>query len=814
MSDFIKQFVDHMRSVDCAPASVDGIIADDKRHYYQLEGDKRGVKKGVYCLLEDERGAVGWCKNYREGISHGWSSKVKREWSPEDKVAWKKRVADKKAMDDAEGLILRQAAAVKAAAIMKTCTPATAHPYLTRKGINGLGSYNCPSVKLRDDMPEIKNALIVPAYKDGKLSSVQIICDDGGKWFLPDGDMAGAYGVIKGGADMSTIYICEGFATGASVHEAAKKPVVVAFNAGNIKAVAVAIRAKYPEAQIVIAADNDKWRFKYPRPSQVKGIERDKVDGDDERWSDWQTSGWLENKGVIEARQAAVAIGGASVLYPEFEDVKTKPTDWNDAHKAYGLDWIRIRLEAISADRAVGIPVPQLDDVVVHPDGSPSINEDDWHSYLSQLPPIESYDDDVRASVELYEAHNKDDDFDANWKEKLHYDDKGNLTSKSLNNISLMLANAPMFKEMFCYDEFAHEKIIVQCPPWEKPEKFKPRPITDEDLTWLCIGLEKIGLTLNMLVVKKILDAVIMKKRRNPAREYFSGLEWDGIPRLDKWLAYYAGAESEPAAYLSAIGTIWMVAAVTRVFHCGHKFDHMLILEGAQGAGKSSLLRELATIYGKEYFDDTIKANELGQTAIVPKLQGVLIIEIAELAGLRKADIETFKQQITIQEDRIVQKYKNEPTRYPRQFVLAGTFNIVQGYMDDPTGNRRLWPCKVGKIDIEALRADKAQLWAEAVHLYRKGTNLYLDEPMRQVLSEVQESRKIVHPWMPDLEAIARGLLFVSSKEIWDALQIERAKRTVFASNDIAKIMVELGFEYGRAQVGGIRQYGWSRKNA
>lgn len=812
MSDFIKQFVDFMRSVDCAPASSDGVIADDKRHYYQLEGDKRGVKKGVYCLLEDENGAVGWCKNYREGISHGWSSKVKREWSADEKSAWKKKIADKKIADDAESLQLRATAVKRANDIMKGSKPAEAHPYLAHKGIKAGGAYFNPSVRLRDDLKDIKDALIIPAYKDGKLSSCQIIDGDGGKWFLPDGDMAGAYGVIKSGDDMGVIYIVEGYATGASVHEATGKPVIVAFNAGNLKPVAKAIKAKYPASVIVFGADNDRWRFKYPRPAQVKNIDREAIKGDDPRWEEWRTSGWLENKGIIEARQAAVAIGGAAVIYPEFEeDIKHKPTDWNDAHKLNGLDWIKIRLEAISTDRAIEGQVFPPVDVVVNFDSPPSFDAKEWEDYLNSIPPIEAYNDDVRAEVGLYDTHSDDIDYDKNWKEKLHYDDKGNLTSKSLNNVSLMLANAPAFKEMFCYDEFAHEKIVVQCPPWEKPEKFKPRPITDEDLTWLCVGLEKIGLTLNMMVVKKILDAVIMKKRRNPAREYFNSLEWDGIERLNKWLSYYAGAESDDADYLAAIGTIWMVAAVTRVFHCGHKFDHMLILEGAQGAGKSSLLRELATIYGKEYFDDTIKANELGQTAIVPKLQGVLIIEIAELAGMRKADIETFKQQITIQDDRIVKKYSNEPTRYPRQFVLAGTFNLVQGYLDDPTGNRRFWPCKVGKIDLEALRKDKAQLWAEAVALYRKGLPLYLDDDMRAKLVITQESRKIVHPWMPDLESLSRGKPFISSKEIWEALAIERAKRTVFAGNDIAKIMVELGFEYGRPQIGGFRQYGWSK---
>lgn len=809
MEDIIQQFIDFMRSVDCAPANIYDIKADDKRHYYQIEGDKRGIKKGVYCLLIDERGGVGWCKNYREGVSHGWSSKVKKEWSAEEKAAWKKRVDDKKNADEAELLELRRSAAKRANDIMKASKPANEHLYLTRKGIKGTGAYISESVRLRDDLPEIKNPLVIPAYKDGKLSSCQIIDGDGGKWFLPDGDMDGSYGVIKSNNDMSIIYICEGFATGASIHEVSDKPIVVAFNAGNLKAVALAIKKKYPSALIIMAADNDRWSFKYPRAKETKELVSSEIDGDDTRWDDWRAKDLLNNVGLLKAKQAAIAIGGAAVIYPDFETQKDKPTDWNDAHKLYGIEWVKDKIQSAQsmADRAVmGQVIPP--DAVVSDHDSPPFSNDPPLEWLMQYPPIEAYDDEAIGMISLYEKTEPVEDVD--WKGMLHYNDEGKLKAKSLNNVQVILEHSPKFKDMFAYDEFAHEKILVQCPDWEKPASFKPRPICDEDNTWLAMSLEKHGLTLDMGKIKKILDAVIIKKRRNPAREYFSGLEWDGIERLNKWLSYYAGAEYEDEEYLACVGTKWLVACVTRVFEPATKFDHVLILEGEQGARKSTMLKELATIRGRSYFDDTIKVSDLGEDKTVPKLQGVLIIELAEMAGLRKSDVDKLKQQITITEDRLVRKYANEATRFPRQFVMAGTINPVQGYLEDPTGNRRFLPVKVGrKIDIEAIARDKEQLWAEAVNLYRQKYPLWIDDVMMDKLRLVQISREVINPWLPDIETLVRGKDFVSNQLIWETLGIERARRGQKDFSTISKIMVGLGYKPVRKRLSGVREYGW-----
>jgi len=810
LDEIISKFIEHMRAFDCAPADTSVIVADDKPHYYQIDGDKRGVKKGQYCLLIDDMGGLGWCKNYREGKSHGFSSKVKKEWTEEEKAAWKKSRDEKKSAAELESARLRKEAVARCNELMKRAKPATTHPYLTRKGIKSTGIYELRDFQLADHMPVISHGLIIPAYKDGKLSTMQAIDEQGGKWFMPEAEIDGSYGVIKG-ADMDVLYIVEGVATGASVYEAVGRTVVIAFNAGNLKPVAKAMKEKYPQAQIVIAADNDAWRFKSQRPKAVKDIKRDEVAGDDARWQEWLDAGYLENKGVIEARQAAVAIGGASVLYPEFEGWhKDKPTDWNDAHKILGLDEIRIRLEAISTDRAIVKPEPPLDAVVSN-DDSPTFSQEPPLEWLMTRPPIEAYEDEALGVMELYDPKVNDTHQDVvNWRGMLQFDDKGKLKTNSLNNVQIILEHSPKFRDMFAYDEFAHEKILVQCPDWENPKTFKPRPITDEDNTWLAMSLEKHGLTSDMGKIKKILDAVIVKKRRNPAREYFNSLQWDGIERLNKWLTYYAGAEYEDADYLAAIGTKWLVACVSRVFEPATKFDHVLILEGDQGARKSTMLKELATIRGRSYFDDTIKVSDLGEDKTVPKLQGVLIIELAEMAGLRKSDVDKLKQQITITEDRLVRKYANEASRFPRQFVMAGTINPVNGYLEDPSGNRRFLPVRVGrKIDIEAIARDKEQLWAEAVHLYRAKYPLWIDDDIMDKLKIVQISREVISPWLPDIEQLVRGKEFISNQLIWETLGIEKSRRTNKDFTTISKIMVGLGYKPTRKRLSGEREYGW-----
>lgn len=340
--------------------------------------------------------------------------------------------------------------------------------------------------------------------------------------------------------------------------------------------------------------------------------------------------------------------------------------------------------------------------------------------------------------------------------------------------------------------------------------------MSDSDTTNLTMELEKHGIIQPFSTVKKIVEAVIRNDSRNPAQEYFSGLKWDGVPRLDRWLSYYCGAQKDHPEYLAAVGRKWLVAAVNRVFEPGCKFENMLILEGEQGVKKSMALRELATIHGKAYFDDSIELSDLGSDKTVPKLQGVLIVEIAELTGIHKKDVKGLKQQLSIQSDRYVLKYANETSIFPRKFIFAASVNPEgDGYLQDATGNRRFWPVKCGpNIDIEALKRDKEQLWAEAVVLYRAGERLYLEDRIEKLAKEAQGDRSHVHAWYADLEKFKDAKSPVFDSEIWAALGInDRTKRTRAGSLDIAKIMTSLNFERGKRRNNGKTEACWELKN-
>ena len=301
----IDAFLDHMRACDIAPADPDEIIADDKRRRYRLEGDKPRVRNGSYQLkVEPDGFAVGWAMSFRDGTAHAWHSKSDRKVSAEDRAAWKKRTADAKLLRDAQALTGAKAAADKAKRIWARASETGTTGYLNRKacGLHGARVW--------------QGLVVVPMYGAAGLVGLQFIAADGAKRFLTDCAKEGAYFPITTKDEgKSTIIICEGFATGAAIRQATGYPVVVAFDAGNLKPVALAMRRKYPDARIVIGADNDQWT--------------------------------KSNPGQAKAQQAALAIGGAQVVSPLIpDDDDARRTDWDDVARSDGLDAVRQAFEA------------------------------------------------------------------------------------------------------------------------------------------------------------------------------------------------------------------------------------------------------------------------------------------------------------------------------------------------------------------------------------------------------------------------------------------------------------------------------------
>jgi putative DNA primase/helicase len=342
MTDPVSAFLDHMRAVDCAPDDPGVVVPDDKRRRYRLEGDKPRTQNGCYSLRVEADGfAFGWCKNWREGVTHPWHLKAARKVTAPEREAWKARAVLARQARDAADKAAHDEAAARAKALWSRCAKSGEAGYLDRKGCQLHGARVS------------KGAVVVPVYGEGGIVSLQFIGPDGSKRFLRDSQLAGGYFPIASrGESVERLAICEGFATGAALRDALGWPVVCAFNAGNLVPVAKAMRAKYPEARIVIAADNDQWT---------------------------EIAGKPANPGLDWARQAAVAIGGAQVIAPQVpHDDPERRTDWDDVWRTDGPEAVKAAFEAPvfeAPDMMEGDWEPDygLDDA---PPGEPQIQEE------------------------------------------------------------------------------------------------------------------------------------------------------------------------------------------------------------------------------------------------------------------------------------------------------------------------------------------------------------------------------------------------------------------------------------------------------
>ncbi|MCK1615438.1 hypothetical protein IVA96_01750 [Bradyrhizobium sp. 159] len=243
----------------------------------------------------------------------------------------------------------------------------------------------------------------------------------------------------------------------------------------------------------------------------------------------------------------------------------------------------------------------------------------------------------------------------------------------------------------------------------------------------------------------KIADAVALIGERcsyHPVRDYLASLRWDGVERLDEWLVKYAGAEDTPLN--RAFGRKILSAAVRRVMQPGCKFDAMLVLEGAQDLGKSSLIRTLC--HDENWFTDQLEVGADAK-ATIEKTSGSWIIEMPELDGMGRRDTNRVKSFITTTRDRSRLAYGRYAVTRDRQFVLFGTTNESQ-YLSDLTGNRRFWIVRASHIDPPGLAEARDQLWAEAAAA-EPNENLWLDEiDLKSAAAKITRDASDFGPWL------------------------------------------------------------------
>lgn len=312
---------------------------------------------------------------------------------------------------------------------------------------------------------------------------------------------------------------------------------------------------------------------------------------------------------------------------------------------------------------------------------------------------------------------------------------------KSMKNLRNVLEHDPSLKNRLRLNLFSSKIDVTGALPWARSGA--NQAWSDEDAAQLRIYMEPL---LGKMAKTDLLDAVTAcagDQAYHPVRDYLNGLQWDGTPRLDTLLIDYLGAED--CAYVRAVTRKAFTAAVARVQQPGCKYDTMLVLVGAQGRYKSTILQKM----GGAWFSDSLRT--FGDKDAMETIQGTWINEIAEMQAMAKADVNAVKMFLTKTSDYYRAAYGRYTADRPRQCVFFGTTNSKE-CLNDPTGGRRWWPVDIDtrgrtKDVFRDLDGERDQLWAEAVARWCLGETLHLPPELEMTARQKQEEHRARHPW-------------------------------------------------------------------
>ena len=364
------------------------------------------------------------------------------------------------------------------------------------------------------------------------------------------------------------------------------------------------------------------------------------------------------------------------------------------------------------------------------------------------------------------------------WLTEMDVDGKGNYLC-TINNVVLILNNDPMLKGRLALNTFEQREVALKDLPWRKVISGN-RNLTDTDDAAIRHYIEN---TYNISGTQKVQDAVKVVMMRNgfhPVRDYLDSLEWDGEERVESLLIDYLGAEDNE--YVKAVTRKALMAAVARIYRPGVKFDNVLVLVGQEGVGKSEILFRL----GGDWFNDSLTTVH-GKDAY-EQLQGAWLIEMAELAGLKKAEVETVKHFISKRVDRYRVAYGRRTEDFPRQCVFFGTTNKMD-FLKGQNGDRRFWPVvvraeKPSRDLFKELNQDEvAKIWAEAKYYYETGEKLVLDSNIEVLAKQTQAE----HVEFDDRTGLIRDYLNKPITENWEDLDVFQ-RREFLQGDDILAV--------------------------
>lgn len=381
----------------------------------------------------------------------------------------------------------------------------------------------------------------------------------------------------------------------------------------------------------------------------------------------------------------------------------------------------------------------------------------------------------------------------------------------TLANVLSILTRDPEWRDVIAWDAFAEAPIIRREPPQRAHDRVAREAgseWSEADVTRCAAWIATVyGARVGSATVAEAALAAAERHVVHPVREYLAGLKWDGEMRVDTMLVRLAGASDTPASRATA--RILVVSSVARVMRPGCKADCIPILEGRQGAKKSSLLRAL---YTARWHSDSPVA--MGDKDAYQAMRGVWCLELAELEGMRGRDATRIKAFASSAVDYYRPSYARRARAVPRQTVVVGTTNDDQ-YLEDVTGARRFLPVRITAIDLDAVERERDQLWAEALHRYRAGESWWPEGTDAHALAREADARYVGDTWT---EPVIRWLARQSASDgvlmcevLAAALGVEIGRQTKREERRVADILRAAGWTRGPLRrEGAIRVRRWS----
>lgn len=365
--------------------------------------------------------------------------------------------------------------------------------------------------------------------------------------------------------------------------------------------------------------------------------------------------------------------------------------------------------------------------------------EDDKKSF-SLMCEMALSDDGVKLQIAEERQVQVMEDFDPetdDWKKLLRYQNRSTVLENSVWNEMLILNNDPDFAN-FAYNELANRVQVTGDTPWERP--IDNTFWRDADTAQLKALIDTRYVAFSSRNHDVSFTKVADDRRFHPIRDYMDTLpEWDKVPRIETLLVRCLQADD--TLYVRTVTRKTFAAAVARIYRPGTKYDSILVLDGAQGIGKSTLFKDLT---GDEYYSDTLSLTDMNDKSGSEKLQGFWVVEIGELAGMKKADIEKVKAFLSTADDKYRPSYGKTVESHPRQCIIIASVNGERGYLRDITGNRRFWIVKLHQDEQKKrwhfTKEERDQIWAEAKAIYESGEKLYLEAEMIKEAEKVQQS--------------------------------------------------------------------------